>query len=80
MSENTLAAPVLEPEAQAFVEATANPPYLFDLGPVDGRKAVDEVQSGEIAKPAVDEECPADPPAASAPRSSARPAHRAPSP
>ncbi|MEU1167777.1 alpha/beta hydrolase, partial [Streptomyces sp. NPDC005921] len=42
--------------AQAFVEATANPPYLFDLAPADGRKAVDEVQSGEIAKPAVDEE------------------------
>ena len=56
MSENTPAAPLLEPEAQAFVEATANPPYLFDLGPVEGRKAVDEVQSGEIAKPAVDEE------------------------
>ncbi len=48
--------PVLEAEAQAFVEATANPPYLFDLGPVEGRKAVDEVQSGEIAMPAVDEE------------------------
>jgi acetyl esterase/lipase len=48
--------PVLEPAAQAFVEATANPPYLFDLGPVEGRKTVDEVQSGEIAKPAVDEE------------------------
>jgi acetyl esterase/lipase len=56
MSENTPAAPLLEPEAQAFVEATANPPYLSDLGPVEGRKAVDEVQSGEIAKPAVDEE------------------------
>ncbi|GHA07870.1 esterase [Streptomyces tauricus] len=48
--------PVLEPAAQAFAEATANPPYLFDLAPADGRKAVDEVQSGEIAKPAVDEE------------------------
>jgi acetyl esterase/lipase len=48
--------PVLEPAAQAFVEATANPPYLFDLGPVEGRKAVDEVQSGDITKPAVDEE------------------------
>ncbi|MFC9291754.1 alpha/beta hydrolase [Streptomyces sp. NPDC057052] len=50
------AAPVLEPAAQAFVEATANPPYLFDLAPEEGRKAVDEVQSGEIDKPAVDEE------------------------
>ncbi|MFF0089978.1 alpha/beta hydrolase [Streptomyces canus] len=48
--------PVLEPAAQAFAEATANPPYLFDLGPAEGRKTVDEVQSGEIAKPAVDEE------------------------
>ncbi|MFE5919910.1 alpha/beta hydrolase [Streptomyces sp. NPDC056468] len=48
--------PVLEPAAQAFVEATANPPYLFDLGPAEGRKTVDEVQSGEITKPAVDEE------------------------
>ncbi|MGW1273830.1 alpha/beta hydrolase [Streptomyces sp. NPDC002491] len=48
--------PVLEPQAAAFAEATANPPYLFDLGPAEGRKAVDEVQSGEIAKPAVDEE------------------------
>jgi acetyl esterase/lipase len=48
--------PVLEPAAQAFVEATANPPYLFDLPPAEGRKAVDEVQSGEIAEPAIDEE------------------------
>lgn len=48
--------PVLEPAAQAFAEATANPPYLFDLGPAEGRKVVDEVQAGEIAKPAVDEE------------------------
>jgi acetyl esterase len=54
MPENT--APVLEPAAQAFVEATAKPPYLFDLGPVEGRKVVDEVQAGEIGKPAVDEE------------------------
>lgn len=48
--------PVLEPAAAAFAEATANPPYLFDLSPAEGRKAVDEVQSAEIGKPAVDEE------------------------
>ncbi|MEU1662067.1 alpha/beta hydrolase [Streptomyces sparsogenes] len=48
--------PVLEPAAAAFAEATANPPYLFDLLPAEGRKAVDEVQSGEIDKPEVDEE------------------------
>ncbi|MGC3001988.1 alpha/beta hydrolase [Streptomyces sp. G35A] len=56
MTGTTAPRPVLEPAAQAFVEATANPPYLFDLGPVEGRKAVDDVQSGDIAKPAVDEE------------------------
>ncbi|HEX5313491.1 MAG TPA: alpha/beta hydrolase [Gammaproteobacteria bacterium] len=44
----------LEPEAQEFVEASANPPYLADLGPEKGRDAVDEVQSGEISKPDVD--------------------------
>ncbi|WP_042418110.1 alpha/beta hydrolase [Streptacidiphilus anmyonensis] len=56
MSNDTPRIPVLEPEAQAFADATANPPYLFDLGPTEGRKTVDEVQSGETAKPAVDEE------------------------
>jgi len=47
---------VLEPAAQEFAAATADPPYLFDLGPVEGRKTVDEVQSEEIAKPDVDVE------------------------
>lgn len=56
MTDSTASRPVLEPAAQAFAEATANPPYLFDLGPVEGRKAVDEVQSGDIAEPEVDEE------------------------
>ncbi|MDX3518427.1 alpha/beta hydrolase [Streptomyces scabiei] len=50
------ARPVLEPAAAAFAEATANPPFLFQLPPAEGRKAVDEVQSGEIAKPEIDEE------------------------
>ncbi|WP_225850805.1 alpha/beta hydrolase [Streptomyces sp. HPF1205] len=48
--------PVLEPAAAAFAQATADPPYLFDLPPAEGRKAVDDVQSGEIGKPQVDEE------------------------
>ncbi|MFD5860882.1 alpha/beta hydrolase [Streptomyces chartreusis] len=56
MTDTTPVRPVLEPAAQVFAEATANPPYLFDLGPAEGRKVVDEVQSGEIAKPDVDEE------------------------
>lgn len=47
---------VLEPAAQAFAEATANPPYLYEIPPAEGRKAVDDTQSGEIDKPAVDDE------------------------
>jgi acetyl esterase len=46
--------PVLEPAAQEFAEATANPPYLFDLGPDKGRETVDEVQAGDVVKPDVD--------------------------
>jgi acetyl esterase/lipase len=46
--------PVLEPAAQEFADTTANPPYLFDLGPEKGREVVDDVQSGEIARPDVD--------------------------
>ncbi len=45
---------VLEPAAQEFAAATADPPYLFDLGPAEGRKTVDEVQSGEVEKPDVE--------------------------
>ncbi|WP_037319031.1 alpha/beta hydrolase [Amycolatopsis orientalis] len=46
----------LEPAAQAFVEATANPPFLFELPPEEGRKAVDEVQGGDVELPAADVE------------------------
>ena len=45
---------VLEPAAQAAADATANPPYLFELGPSEGRKALDEAQSGQVAQPDVD--------------------------
>jgi acetyl esterase len=45
---------VLEPAAQEFADASANPPYLFDLGPEKGREAVDQTQSGEIQKPEVE--------------------------
>ncbi|MFB7255557.1 alpha/beta hydrolase [Streptomyces nojiriensis] len=49
--------PVLEPAAQAFAHATAQPPYLYQIPVADGRTAVDDVQSGEgVALPAVDEE------------------------
>jgi len=43
--------PVLEDAAQAFADATANPPYLFQLPVEDGRKAVDEAQSPELDVP-----------------------------
>ncbi|MEU6658712.1 alpha/beta hydrolase [Streptomyces sp. NPDC046821] len=56
MTDHIPTAPVLEPAAAEFAAATANPPYLFGLGPVEGRKAVDEVQSGDISMPRVDEE------------------------
>ncbi|WP_329560575.1 alpha/beta hydrolase [Kitasatospora sp. NBC_01266] len=48
--------PVLETAAAAFAQATAEPPYLFELAPAQGRKAVDEVQSGPVELPAIDEE------------------------
>jgi acetyl esterase len=44
----------LEPEAQAFVEATANPPYLFDLGPEKGRAEVDKAQNAPAKRPDVE--------------------------
>src|SRR5205823_1690790 len=47
--------PVLEPAAQEFADATAKPPFLYDLGPVEGRKTVDGVQAGEgVERPAAD--------------------------
>jgi hypothetical protein len=46
--------PVLEPAAKEFASATANPPYLFDLGPDKGREVVDDVQSSAIAAPDVE--------------------------
>ncbi|WP_328863231.1 alpha/beta hydrolase [Streptomyces sp. NBC_00306] len=47
--------PVLEPAARAFAEATASPPFLVDLGPAQGRKALEEEQSGDHEMPEVDE-------------------------
>jgi acetyl esterase len=46
--------PILEPAAKEFAEATAKPPFLFDLGPIEGRKIVDNVQAGNVVKPPVD--------------------------
>lgn len=54
--ENHINKVILEPEVQKFVDDTANPPYLFDLGPEKGRETVDQVQSGPIHKLPVDVE------------------------
>ncbi|MET9700389.1 alpha/beta hydrolase [Streptomyces sp. NPDC006529] len=49
--------PVLEPAAQDFADATARPPYLYQIPVAEGREAVDGVQSGEgVPLPEVDEE------------------------
>ncbi|MEV6711169.1 alpha/beta hydrolase [Lentzea sp. NPDC051208] len=48
--------PVLEPAAAEFAAATATPPFLFEIAPEEGRKAVDEVQSGAVDKPEIDEQ------------------------
>jgi len=47
---------VLEPAAQAFADATAVPPFLFQLDLAEGRKAVDEVQTTDYPKPEIDEQ------------------------
>ena len=44
----------LEPQAKAVVDANANPPFLFELGPDQGRRTVDELQSGPVRKLTVD--------------------------
>ncbi|APX33201.1 esterase [Brachybacterium sp. P6-10-X1] len=56
MPDHVPTPPVLEPAAAEFAAATATAPFLFDLGPAEGRRTVDEVQSGDVAKPAVEDE------------------------
>ena len=46
----------LEPAAQAFAEATSSPPFLYQLPPDEGRKAVEEVQNSPIRMPPVDDQ------------------------
>jgi acetyl esterase len=56
MSVTTTYTPVvLEPASQAFVEATANPPFLYELTPAEARKVLDDVQAAPIDKLPVDE-------------------------
>ena len=46
----------LEPAAQQFADATSAPPFLYQLTPKEGRKAVDSVQDSPIDKPEVNDE------------------------
>jgi acetyl esterase len=54
--ETKAAPPVLEPAAQSFVEATAKHPFIFELPPAEGRKVLDDLQSGKVAEPEINEE------------------------
>jgi acetyl esterase len=47
---------VLEPAAQDLADATAKPPYLYELGPTAARKVLDDLQAAPVDKLAVDEE------------------------
>ena len=44
----------LEPAAQAFVQETSNPPFLFQMPLAEGRATVDKVQSSPIDKRTVE--------------------------
>ncbi|NUT47345.1 MAG: alpha/beta hydrolase [Saccharothrix sp.] len=46
---------VLEPAAQAFADATARPPFLYELGPERAREVLDGIQAGPVDKPPVQE-------------------------
>lgn len=45
----------LEAAAQEFADATAKPPFLYELGPDGARKVLDDVQAAPIAKLDVDQ-------------------------
>jgi acetyl esterase len=47
---------VLEPSAQAIVDATSNPPFIYELEPAAARKVLDDLQAAPIDKLPVDEE------------------------
>ena len=47
---------VLEPSAQAIVDATSTPPFLYELEPAEARKVLDDLQAAPIDKLPVTEE------------------------
>src|SRR5215475_10718671 len=46
---------ILEPAAQAFADASAKPPFLYELGPDGARKVLDDIQAAPIDKPDIQE-------------------------
>ncbi|MFJ8024748.1 alpha/beta hydrolase [Streptomyces sp. NPDC096311] len=42
--------PILESAAQAIADATATPPFLYELGPDGARKVLDDLQSAPVEK------------------------------
>jgi acetyl esterase len=46
---------VLEPAAQEFADATATPPFLYELGPEGARKVLDDVQAAPVPLREIDE-------------------------
>ena len=47
---------VLEQASQEFVEATAKPPFLYELTPPEARKVLDDVQAAPIDKLPVEDQ------------------------
>jgi acetyl esterase/lipase len=47
---------ILEPAAQQLADATAKPPFLYELGVAGARKVLDDLQAAPIDKPDVTEE------------------------
>ena len=47
---------VLEPSAQAIVDATSQPPFIYELEPAAARKVLDDLQAAPIDKLPIDEE------------------------
>jgi acetyl esterase len=46
---------ILEPAAKKLADASAKPPFLYELGPEGARKVLDDIQAAPIRKPDVDE-------------------------
>jgi len=46
---------ILEPAAQEFADATAHPPFVYELEPERARKVLDDIQSTSVSKPGIHE-------------------------